>query len=134
MLEIDFKTRARKLWRYHWQSIETFTESGVPDVILTKDGVTIWVEFKIEKGAGALLRKEQRAWFIRFRRQGLGVARVLSYAVKERKVKVYDCIDEGRIMRIGGKTYWQIKSPPAFTSDMSDLDMTLVQLFNNPCT
>lgn len=68
MTEAQFKAHLQKKLSgplAHWQSIETTTGRGVPDVNLCYRGTELWMELKVGKKPEPILRPEQFAWAIR---------------------------------------------------------------------
>lgn len=82
--EQEFKRKIRSCiaceYQGEYQTIETTTASGVPDIIVQIPGhPTFWVETKITPNEyGPLLRPEQRVWPYRWAKKG-GIAFIVDH-------------------------------------------------------
>lgn len=65
MNESEFKQKLRRhLSAYGmWQTIETTTGNGVPDIAFICRHGTVWIEAKVRHGGEVLLRPAQLVWF-----------------------------------------------------------------------
>lgn len=130
MLENDFKNKCGRLFDGHWQPIETSTIVGCPDVIATKDGKSCWLEFKVNKGGGVLLRPEQRAWILRYRKRGGGLARVICFNYKDKTVSIYDDVMPVERKRVYYKNYLRLLSEPVVTDYYENLRELLGKIYD----
>lgn len=58
-----WKTLKNNLPQAFWMRVETYTESGVPDVFGGLNDICFWLELKMEKHGSFIVRSSQLAWF-----------------------------------------------------------------------
>lgn len=128
MREKEFKAKCRGLIKGHWQTIETTTTRGVPDVNVCFMGVETWLEFKVKhKSKGILIRPEQRAWIMR-RHLNKGRALVIAYDVENRSVLIFDRVEKGERYKMGAVNFWRLLERPRWSGPLDKTTVNKVHL------
>ena len=135
MNEASFKNLCRRKAPEgtHWQTIETSTGRGVPDVSACYEGWSVWLEFKVDWGSGILLRPEQRVWSIK-RKEAGGHVIVLSQHYKTEIVSFHSITgkkeEDGEWMMWHNKHLFKITKTPWMTANKVTLEGAMKRMFD----
>lgn len=69
--ESSFWNRVRRHLTGFVKRIENTVERGTPDVYIVENGRQFWIELKVDKGSGVLVRNEQYIWLRQLTAEGI---------------------------------------------------------------